>query len=99
VITITLQRSPDGSLANTKITGDLRERLPLSPALSNEPALLHIEPIRPPHMPTSRLGAIDSFLAALPDQLALELGKPAHDGEDQSTLRGRGIAPRVIQRR
>ena len=40
------------------------------------------------------LGPLDAFVAALADELALELGKAAHDGEDQLAMERRGCRAR-----
>jgi hypothetical protein len=44
------------------------------------------------------LGALPSVICAGFDQVPLEGGKAGQDCDQQLALRGRGIAPRIVQR-
>src|SRR5208337_2280582 len=59
--------------------------------------LVRCEFRRSPHVNASRLRALAAFAGASADQLALELGKPAQDGEHKPPVRSRRVRPCVAK--
>jgi hypothetical protein len=47
---------------------------------------------------TMRLGALTALAGTMNDQVALELGQPAQNRQDQATVRRGGVGPGVVQR-
>src|SRR6476619_5006674 len=91
------QSTPDGCLATVVFAGKLGHCLAGSITLSDPLALANVE-----HGPATEarslgLGALDAILAALANELSLELVKPAHHREDQLAMRCRGVEPRIIE--
>src|SRR5207244_1163358 len=65
---------PDGRLANVKISGQGRQRLAGRVALGDHAALPWVESGRTAERHAALSGPANAFVAALPDQLALEFG-------------------------
>src|SRR5262249_46876384 len=87
---LTPQCAPDSCLANLVVDSKLAHCLASSVTFGNFPALTSVEYGLAAKYGALGFGSLDAFIAALADQLALELVKPAHHRGDQLPIRCRG---------
>jgi hypothetical protein len=93
---LTPQCAPDGCLSNLVVDSKLAHGFASRVAFGNFPALTSIEHGLAAKHGTPGSGSLDALIAALANQLALELVKSAHHREDQLAMGCRGVEPWVI---
>jgi hypothetical protein len=76
--------------ADVVAAGDVGKRLALIPALDRLALLVVSEFERSAHFLSARHGPRSAFASARADQIALELGQPAEDGQHQPGAPGIG---------
>jgi hypothetical protein len=87
----------NGRVADVKAAGDLAHRLAAVPARERFALLVRGQFRFAPQLHAARLGAGSTFGSAAADQLPLELGQSAQDGQHQATMRRGGVGPGIAQ--
>src|SRR6516164_3554656 len=93
-----LKRPSNGRLTNAIDFGQLCHCLALGVAISSSADHFLIQFALATERDALGLGPLDAFLAALADQVTLELGYAAHDGQHEPAVACGGVAPAFPKR-